>query len=178
MKSVITGIFFPSWRFPEYTISEKLNLWRGRAYSRSFGLWEQIIRVDLRKTLPKLSLPVYFFNGVYDFTCSSALAEDYFRDLRAPVKGFYRFGESVTARFSKSRNGPGTSCGPTCSRGSIAWRTSSERGRQARGTGAARGCSPRAIHRRHGVPEEETNGTSGRGSSARWSGTYLLPPRS
>jgi pimeloyl-ACP methyl ester carboxylesterase len=95
MKSVITGIFFPSWRFPEYTISEKFNLWRGRAYSRSFGLWEQIIRVDLRKTLPKLSLPVYFFNGVYDFTCSSALAEDYFRDLRAPVKGFYRFGRSA-----------------------------------------------------------------------------------
>jgi pimeloyl-ACP methyl ester carboxylesterase len=91
MKSVITGIFLPSWRFPEYTLREKINLWRGRAFSRSFGLWEQFIRVDLAKTLPKLDLPVYFFHGVYDYTCSFTLAEDYFRTLRAPLKGFYRF---------------------------------------------------------------------------------------
>jgi pimeloyl-ACP methyl ester carboxylesterase len=63
MKSVITGIFLPSWRFPEYTLREKINLWRGRAFSRSFGLWEQFIRFDLAKTLPKLDLPVYFFHG-------------------------------------------------------------------------------------------------------------------
>jgi pimeloyl-ACP methyl ester carboxylesterase len=91
MKSVVTGIFLPSWRFPEYTVMEKLNLWRGRSFSRSFGLWERIIRVDLARTLPRLDLPVYFFHGVYDYTCSFNLAEEYFRTLRAPMKGFYRF---------------------------------------------------------------------------------------
>ena len=34
MKSVITGIFLPSWRFRGYTWGEKGNLWRGRAFSR------------------------------------------------------------------------------------------------------------------------------------------------
>jgi hypothetical protein len=38
MGSVITGIFLPSWSFPEYTLREKLGLWRGRAFSRRFGL--------------------------------------------------------------------------------------------------------------------------------------------
>jgi pimeloyl-ACP methyl ester carboxylesterase len=91
MGSVITGIFLPSWRFPEYTLGDKLGLWRGRAFSRSFGLWEQIIRVDLTRTFTEFHLPVYFFHGAYDYTCSYALAEEYFRALRAPVKGFYRF---------------------------------------------------------------------------------------
>jgi pimeloyl-ACP methyl ester carboxylesterase len=91
MGSVITGIFLPSWRFPEYTVGEKFQLWRGRAFSRSFGLWEQIIRVDLARTCRELDLPVYFFHGTYDFTCSYTLAAEYFRTLRAPLKGFYRF---------------------------------------------------------------------------------------
>jgi pimeloyl-ACP methyl ester carboxylesterase len=95
MGSVITGIFLPSWRFPEYTVGEKLSLWRGRAFSRSFGFWEQIIGVDLATTVPALDLPVYFFHGAYDHTCSYTLAEEYFRRLRAPLKGFYRFAGSA-----------------------------------------------------------------------------------
>lgn len=95
MRSVITGIFLPSWRFPEYTIGEKIGLWRGRVFSRSFGLWEEIIRVDLAELVPRLDVPVYFLHGVFDYTCSFTLAEDYFRALDAPVKGFYRFDDSA-----------------------------------------------------------------------------------
>ena len=95
MTSVITGIFLPSLRFPEYTISEKINLWRGKAFSGSFGLWDQFIRVDLRQTVPRLDLPTYFLEGAYDYTCSYSLALDYFHKLSAPVKGFYRFDNSA-----------------------------------------------------------------------------------
>jgi pimeloyl-ACP methyl ester carboxylesterase len=95
MTSVVTGILLPSWKFPEFTIREKAGLWRGRAFSRSFGLWEQFIRVDLAEVVPKLDLPVYLVHGVYDYTCSFTLAQDYFRELSAPVKGFYRFDESA-----------------------------------------------------------------------------------
>jgi pimeloyl-ACP methyl ester carboxylesterase len=95
MRSVITGIFLPSWRFPEYTIAETVNLWRGRSFSRSFGIWERIIRTDLRERLPRLDLPVYLMEGVHDYTCSYRLAVDYFRALSAPVKGFYRFEDSA-----------------------------------------------------------------------------------
>ena len=95
MKSVITGIFLPSWRFRGYTMRERVNLWRGRAFSRSFGLWDQFIRIDLRHTVPTLQIPVYFFEGKYDYTCATSLARDCFVRLRAPVKGFYLFDNSA-----------------------------------------------------------------------------------
>ena len=96
MTSVITGLFLPSWTFPGgYTLPEKVNLWRGRAFSRSFGLWDQLIRIDLRERVPRLEIPVYFLEGAYDYTCATELARDYFRRLDAPMKGFYEFGDSA-----------------------------------------------------------------------------------
>ena len=95
MKSVITGLFLPSWKFPGYTLREKVNLWRGRAFSRSFGLWDQLIWIDLRERIPQLEIPVYFLEGAYDYTCATDLARDYFRELNAPMKGFYEFDDSA-----------------------------------------------------------------------------------
>jgi pimeloyl-ACP methyl ester carboxylesterase len=95
MQSVITGIFLESWRFRGYSLREKVDLWRGRAFSRGFGLWEELIRTDLRETFPALEIPVYFLEGKYDYTCVTALARDYFEQLRAPVKGFYVFDGSA-----------------------------------------------------------------------------------
>ena len=95
MKSVITGIFVASWRFRGYTLREKVNLWRGRTFSRSFGLWEQMIRTDLRRTAPALQIPVYFLEGKYDYTCVTSLAKDYLEQLQVPAKGFYLFENSA-----------------------------------------------------------------------------------
>ncbi len=45
--------------------------------------------------MPELELPVYFLQGVYDYTCSYPLAKSYFEQLKAPVKGFYTFEQSA-----------------------------------------------------------------------------------
>jgi hypothetical protein len=74
MKSLITGIFLPSLKFHGYSLLEKISLWRGRSFSGSFGLWEQMIQVDLRKVIPRLEVPVYLLEGEYDYTCSTELA--------------------------------------------------------------------------------------------------------
>ena len=95
MKSVISGIFLRSFLSREYTLREKVNIWRGRAFSRSFGIWEKVIRTDLTKQVPELDLPVYFFHGIYDYTANYTLAKDYFEKLKAPVKGFYTFEQSA-----------------------------------------------------------------------------------
>ena len=97
MNSVVTGIFLPSWLFQEYTVGEKVNLWRGKIYSRSrsFGLWDKMQITDLTQQVTELEIPVYFLHGVYDFTCAYPLAKDYFEKLDAPVKGFYTFEESA-----------------------------------------------------------------------------------
>jgi pimeloyl-ACP methyl ester carboxylesterase len=115
MKSVITDIFLASWKFPGYTVGEKINLWRERSFSRSFGLWEQLIRVDLRTAVPRLEVPVYLLEGKYDYTCNVELARDYLRRLQAPVKGFYEFDHSAhTAWSSSSRRRRTGSCRTTC----------------------------------------------------------------
>jgi len=97
MKSVITGIFLPSWQFREYKLGEKINLWKGKFYSRSrsFSLWDKMQITDLTHQVTELDIPVYFLHGFYDYTCAYPLAKDYFEELDAPVKGFYTFENSA-----------------------------------------------------------------------------------
>jgi len=64
MKSVVTGIFLPSLAFPEYTLMEKVNMWRAKARSGVSPLWGTMLATDLNQQLPQLDLPVYFFEGM------------------------------------------------------------------------------------------------------------------
>ena len=97
MKSVVTGIFLPSWHFREYTLGEKVNLWRGKFFSRSssFSLWDKMQIMDLTEQVTRLEIPVYFLHGLYDYTCAYPLAKAYFEKIEAPVKGFYTFEQSA-----------------------------------------------------------------------------------
>jgi len=58
-------------------------------------MWDEMIDTDLSKQVPELDLPVYFFEGIYDYTCSYTEARSYFEKLKAPVKGFYTFEHSA-----------------------------------------------------------------------------------
>ena len=95
MNSVITGIFLPSLTNRDYTLIEKVNMWRGKSQSGVSPLWDKMLATDLTKELPELDLPVYFFEGIYDYTCSYTLAKSYFEKLKAPIKGFYTFEQSA-----------------------------------------------------------------------------------
>jgi pimeloyl-ACP methyl ester carboxylesterase len=95
MKSVISGIFLPSLTFPEYSLSDKINLWRGKIRTGVSVIWPTIMKTDLARKVPALAIPVYFLEGRHDYTCSYALAKDYFLRLKAPVKGFYTFEQSA-----------------------------------------------------------------------------------
>lgn len=94
MKSVVTGLFIPSLQFREYTLGDKINLWRGKSSSGVSILWGEMQATDLSKQVTALDLPVYFFHGVYDYTCSYTEAKSYFERLDAPLKGFYTFEQS------------------------------------------------------------------------------------
>jgi pimeloyl-ACP methyl ester carboxylesterase len=97
MDSVISGIFLPSWQFREYTLAEKIKLWRGKRFSGSpaVGLWDQMQATDLTSEIIELAIPVYFLHGRYDYTCAYDLAQAYLTRLTAPVKGFYTFAQSA-----------------------------------------------------------------------------------
>lgn len=95
MRSIITGIFLPSLTCRDYTVVEKVNLWRAKARAGVHPLWKSILATDLATQVPELKIPVYFFHGIYDYTVSYPLAKEYFEKLKAPVKGFYTFNESA-----------------------------------------------------------------------------------
>jgi pimeloyl-ACP methyl ester carboxylesterase len=95
MKSVISGIFLPSLLCPEYTLIEKVNMWRGKSRAGISILWANILTTDLSKQVPELKIPVYFFEGLYDYTCSYTEAKFYFEKLMAPINGFYTFEQSA-----------------------------------------------------------------------------------
>ena len=95
MSSIVTGVFIPSLTCSDYTLIEKINLWRAKARAGVHPLWDTILATDLTKKVPEFQIPVYFFHGVYDYTVSYSLVKDYFVKLKAPVKGFYTFEKSA-----------------------------------------------------------------------------------
>lgn len=95
MESVVSGVFLASLKNKEYTLSEKLNIWKGKIFSRNTSLFQEMAETDLRKIIQKLDIPVYLFSGVYDYTVNYKMSENYFVQLSAPVKGFYLFKNSA-----------------------------------------------------------------------------------
>ncbi len=95
MRSVVDGLVLASWRSPQYTLAEKFNLWRSKAQAGISIMWDTMIKTDLSQQVTEFAIPVYFFEGKYDYTCNATLARDYFDKIKAPVKGFYWFEQSA-----------------------------------------------------------------------------------
>jgi pimeloyl-ACP methyl ester carboxylesterase len=95
MKSVVRGVFLPSLQCRDYTFAEKVKTWRGKFAAGVSCLWSEMIATDLNVELHEVPIPVYFFHGRYDYTCSYSEARAYFEHLRAPIKGFYTFQHSA-----------------------------------------------------------------------------------
>jgi pimeloyl-ACP methyl ester carboxylesterase len=95
MKSVLTGVIWPSLRSRCYTPGEKIRLWRGKLSYGVSALWDEMLATNLADLVTEIALPVYFFHGIYDYTVSYRLASDYLEKLKAPIKGFYTFDRSA-----------------------------------------------------------------------------------
>lgn len=95
MRNIVTGLFLPSLYFSEYTLSEKFYLWYGKSKSGISQNWEEMTQTNLVDIKNNFKIPVYFFQGFYDYTCSYELAKKYFDKINAPIKGFYTFNQSA-----------------------------------------------------------------------------------
>jgi len=94
MRSVVNGLLLRSFASREYTLREKIGMWRGKIFSGS-RLWNAQLCTDLTKKVTRLEVPAYFLHGVYDYTVSYPLARSYYEQLDAPLKGFYTFTKSA-----------------------------------------------------------------------------------
>ena len=95
MKNIATDLFLPSLYFSEYTLSEKFYLWYGKSKYGVHQIWEKMTQTNLSEIKKDFKIPVYFFHGIYDYTCSYEFAKKYFDKIVAPVKGFYTFEKSA-----------------------------------------------------------------------------------
>lgn len=95
MDSVITGIFLPQINSQCYTLHEKVNYWRGKAFMKSTEVYKEFTDINIVEPPISLKIPIYFFSGVYDYTCPYPLSLEYYKMLEAPLKGFYTFDNSA-----------------------------------------------------------------------------------
>jgi len=95
IKSVITGIFLPSLRCKVYTPMERINIWRSKRFISTAPVALERTMFNSFDEVSSLSIPIYFFGGKYDYTCSYALQKKYYEVLKAPLKGFYTFDNSA-----------------------------------------------------------------------------------
>lgn len=58
-------------------------------------LWDFVMQTDFVKQVPRLEIPVYIFQGRFDYQVSYSLAKEFADTVKAPVKGFYTFENSA-----------------------------------------------------------------------------------
>lgn len=95
MHSIVTGIILPSLGCKVYTPMERLKIWAVRPFisaSPVAAAWKTFNAFDEIKSI---QIPIYFLGGVYDYTCCYSLQKEYYKFLKAPLKGFYSFEHSA-----------------------------------------------------------------------------------
>ena len=85
---------------PEYTSDDFQKFEQGSSWSgKTTDLEAARSGYSLFRDLPEVQIPVYFFAGRYDYQTPSSLAEDYYKVLKAPDKGFIWFENSAHYTF-------------------------------------------------------------------------------
>jgi len=95
MKSVITGIFFPSFLMKDFSFIEKNNVWKAKIFTTGAPIKTDSFNFNAFETIKELKIPFYVFAGKHDYTTAYALQEKYFDQISAPEKKFYTFENSA-----------------------------------------------------------------------------------
>ncbi|MGC9343811.1 MAG: alpha/beta fold hydrolase [Bacteroidales bacterium] len=90
MKEAVTAII----NCREYRLKDKLSYMKANNESLKH-LWYTVIEADLARQVPSQEIPVYIFQGKYDYQTCYEVAKEYFDVLEAPVKEFYTFENSA-----------------------------------------------------------------------------------
>jgi len=79
---------------PEYTIKDKIKFIPSAFYSLK-KLWIDAIDINLFDEIKKIDVPVYIFQGKYDYQVSTELAKKFIEQLEAPKKEIFIFDNSA-----------------------------------------------------------------------------------
>lgn len=78
----------------EYSLKDKIYF--GPANTFSLGnMWSNITSINLFNDIDSMKVPVYIFQGKYDYQTPYIVAKAFYEQLKAPAKGFYVFEEAA-----------------------------------------------------------------------------------
>lgn len=78
----------------EYTLSEKFNYMKGSLFSLE-SLWPDVMSANLFNQIDSMQVPVYIFQGIYDYQTPYSVAKEFYEQLKAPHKEFFTFENSA-----------------------------------------------------------------------------------
>ena len=78
----------------EYTFRDKVCFMSGSLNSLK-KLWPEVINTNLFNVIDSMQVPVYIFQGKYDYQTPYSLAKEFFDQLKAPEKEFFTFENSA-----------------------------------------------------------------------------------
>ncbi len=65
------------------------------AWSKTWSpVWNEVMSIDLPRTLKTVAVPIYFLVGKNDIQTSTGIAQTYFKELKAPKKALFLFEKS------------------------------------------------------------------------------------
>lgn len=77
-----------------YNTMDKVRLFQGLQFS-SKQLVKELLKANLIEDVHEVLVPVYIFQGLYDYQTSYHQAELFYKQLKAPLKGFITFEKSA-----------------------------------------------------------------------------------
>ena len=78
----------------EYTFGEKINFMSGSLFSLEH-LWPDVVNNNLFNEIDSMQVPVYIFQGKYDYQTPTSLAKDFYDQLKATKKYYFTFENSA-----------------------------------------------------------------------------------
>ncbi|MGE0089335.1 MAG: alpha/beta fold hydrolase [Bacteroidales bacterium] len=78
----------------EYTFKEKMTYMPASLFSLKY-LWPEVINKNLNIEIDSMQIPVYIFQGKFDYQTPYSVAKEFFDQLKAPEKEFFTFENSA-----------------------------------------------------------------------------------
>ena len=67
---------------PEYSLSEGIRTFLNRGFEFTINaMWEELKNVNLKKEIQSIEVPIYFFEGKYDWTNPTIIVEHFYENL-------------------------------------------------------------------------------------------------
>lgn len=93
--NIYDSLLKPFFKSGEYKVIPDLYRYYKGCFYCLQQLWEDIARLEFDKSVKKLDVPVYLFQGDHDKNTPTVLARKWFDDLEAPYKEYVPFHESA-----------------------------------------------------------------------------------